>query len=339
MVICKICGYEAKDSLQRHLKGAHDINVPIYHKRFPGHRAYSQELEEKHRIKVLKRDPEYKAKLSQQQRERWKDKVYREGQSKALKKGQNTEEARKNHKAGAERYYGSRTKQQREATVEQIKKSWEDKEKRENRVTALRKAHRTEEARKRHSKATEKFLQQLTPEERAKRNENFKKVWSLPENRSKIIKLSKNGLKAAMSPEARKKHKEALNTPEAKRRARMQMLKTLQNMPKVSSLNKRFKEALNQNGLHPKSEYLIGFYQVDFCFLKERVIVEVDGDYWHGNPALYTTFNANQKRVMSKDKRECTYFKNLGWTFLRFWESDINKDINGCIKQVQEALQ
>ena len=28
----------------------------------------------------------------------------------------------------------------------------------------------------------------------------------------------------------------------------------------------------------------------------------------------------------------------LGWTVVRIWESDIKKDLDGCVKEVQEAL-
>ena len=108
----------------------------------------------------------------------------------------------------------------------------------------------------------------------------------------------------------------------------------------MSSLNKVFKKALKNVKLNPLLEYPVGPYVVDFCFLEERVIVEVDGDWWHANPSMYSYDNLHliQKKTVYKDRREVTYCKSHHWTLIRFWEKDIKKDISTCIKQLQEVL-
>lgn len=92
-------------------------------------------------------------------------------------------------------------------------------------------------------------------------------------------------------------------------------------MPISSSLNEKFKIALNNVGLFPLEEYSIGFYTVDFCFSDKKVVVEVDGDYWHSNPAIYPVpKNSQQRKSIGKDKAEKTFLTNRGWTLLRFWK-------------------
>jgi very-short-patch-repair endonuclease len=45
-----------------------------------------------------------------------------------------------------------------------------------------------------------------------------------------------------------------------------------------------------------------------------------------------------QLKMIDKDKNEVDYLKDNGWTLLRFWETDINKDIDACIKKVIDTL-
>jgi very-short-patch-repair endonuclease len=300
------------------------MSIPKYTIKYPGCSAYDIKYEKWHR---------------QEQKERWENKEYRISQTAVLKRGQNTKEARSHHRIGANNYFANRTEKQREYTVAQVRKSWKDKEKRANRVNALREAHRSPEGRKNHSEAVKKLYRKMNKKEREKRKQKLRSVWAKPNMRRKLMKLSKIGLKAAMSPEACKKKIAAANTPEAKNRRRMRMLRTLKSMPKVSTLNIRFKEALSRIGLFPKTEYQIDFYLVDFCFPDKKVVVEVDGDYWHGNPEIYGELNKTQKRVMFKDRREKTFLENRGWKLLRFWEKDINKSIKRCVKKVQEVVK
>lgn len=340
MVRCSICNYTAKSSLQAHINRVHGLNNAQYIEKCLGSKIYSDEYCKEHadKVKVFTTSPEYRKKMSESTKALWSDDAYRNKTCSALRVGQSSEEARANHSVGAKKHFDSRTQEQANEHNRSIKESWKDATKRNNRVDALRKAHRSPDSRKNHSEATKKFYAGLSARKRKAIRNNLKRAWSKPELRKKILELSKIGLKKANSPESREKIRLTNLSPETKERRRLSTARRLAKMPTVSSLNKIFRRALHKAGLFPKEEYRIDYYVVDFCFPKKKIVIEVDGNYWHGNPTYYSTFNKTQRRVVGKDKAEGTYLRNREWTLLRFWEDDINKHLGSCVEKVVGAL-
>ncbi len=86
----------------------------------------------------------------------------------------------------------------------------------------------------------------------------------------------------------------------------------------------------------------------DIVFGPVRVVVFCDGDFWHGhNWALrgissleeelagYSQFWKDKiLRNIERDKRVTVELENLGWTVIRIWESDIKRDLEGCVERV-----
>jgi len=340
MLICKICGHEAENSLQTHLNNKHDIKNKQYQDVYPDAKIYSEAYSARLIYTNANRDPQYKKKLSKNTKRLYKDLEWVKKHNEALKKAQNTPEAKDNHKKGALKFFRNRSKEQIATHKKNIINSWSDPQKRNNRVTALKKAHNRQEIRENHSQATKKNWGSLSPEEKQKRNQNLKEVWAQPENRKKILKTSKIGLKAAMSLKGRENFYKAQRSPELREKRRKIAQKRILNQPVISSLNIKFKKALNDEGLFPLPEHSVGPYVVDFCFPEKRVVIEVDGDFWHANPSLYSydKLYPIQQKTVYKDKREVTYCKNHHWVLLRFWEKEINKDISACIKHIQDII-
>lgn len=93
----------------------------------------------------------------------------------------------------------------------------------------------------------------------------------------------------------------------------------------------------------------------DVVMSSKRLAVFIDGDFWHGNQwrrrkltALEDQFNHTQskardywlakiRRNMQRDCRVTGALLADGWTVLRFWESDIRKDVQGCVQMTAEA--
>lgn len=70
----------------------------------------------------------------------------------------------------------------------------------------------------------------------------------------------------------------------------------------------------------------------DFCFPKQKVIVFVDGCFWHGcpkchkNPKQNAAFWAEKiSKNKSRDKRNSRHLRQQGWSVLRFWEHSLKK--------------
>jgi DNA mismatch endonuclease (patch repair protein) len=82
----------------------------------------------------------------------------------------------------------------------------------------------------------------------------------------------------------------------------------------------------------------------DFVFVKYKIAVFCDGDFWHGNgwrirrfknrqeeQATYSRFWANKVREnILRDKAVNKYLRKNGWVVLRFWESQIKKRPADC---------
>ncbi len=69
-------------------------------------------------------------------------------------------------------------------------------------------------------------------------------------------------------------------------------------------------------------------YQCDILIPSMNLVIECDGDYWHGNLEVYDNWNnLNQKQKVQKiiDYERTNELEEKGYKVWRLWESDINK--------------
>jgi len=85
---------------------------------------------------------------------------------------------------------------------------------------------------------------------------------------------------------------------------------------------------LIENKIKFKKQHTIGYYTCDFVI--NNKIIEVQGDYWHGNPKFYNLDNINetQQKNINRDKRKRTYLLNKNYKILYIWEYDLKNNIN-----------
>lgn len=88
----------------------------------------------------------------------------------------------------------------------------------------------------------------------------------------------------------------------------------------------------------------------DIAFIGTRVAVFCDGDFWHGknwsnrrqklsrgaNPSYWV---AKIERNMQRDATNTAALEHMGWRVLRFWESDIQSDLDGVVSQIAEVVR
>lgn len=87
----------------------------------------------------------------------------------------------------------------------------------------------------------------------------------------------------------------------------------------------------------------------DIAFKKARVAVFCDGDFWHGKnwrerrrklivgtnaPYWVAKIEAN----MSRDRRSNERLRALGWVVLRFWESEILRNIDRVVRLISASV-
>jgi len=97
----------------------------------------------------------------------------------------------------------------------------------------------------------------------------------------------------------------------------------------LSELNYKFE-------MYPKM-----FGSPDFVLERRRIAIFCDGDFWHGfryeekkKPAKKFWRDKIQNN-RSRDKKVSRKLRSDGWSVLRFWEHDIEKNPELCIRKLK----
>jgi very-short-patch-repair endonuclease len=83
-----------------------------------------------------------------------------------------------------------------------------------------------------------------------------------------------------------------------------------------------------------ESQVVLGEFIYDFRLTDSNILIEVDGDYYHGNPAKYDDkdLNAMQRKNKRTDQKKNMMAGGLKYKLLRFWECDI-QDKGSTVKE------
>ena len=83
----------------------------------------------------------------------------------------------------------------------------------------------------------------------------------------------------------------------------------------------------------------------DIVFTRQKVVVFIDGDFWHGynfrglRPKLKNDFWIKKiTRNMQRDKQVNSELNSKGWKVLRFWEHEINDNLDECTNKIRGNL-
>lgn len=78
----------------------------------------------------------------------------------------------------------------------------------------------------------------------------------------------------------------------------------------------------------------------DFYLPNSNLIIEIDGDYWHGNPNKYDQENlrGHQKRAQRIDEHKTKWALLHGHPIIHIWEEDIRKNPKKVLQELQEKL-
>lgn len=106
------------------------------------------------------------------------------------------------------------------------------------------------------------------------------------------------------------------------------VLSAIAQQGRSSSIEIKMQEAMNEAGLFPTPQYIIGPFIADFAFIKQKLVIECDGDYWHSLPER-----------QAKDRQKDGYLKKTGWHIIRLSETDIKLSATDCVARIQDKLQ
>lgn len=72
----------------------------------------------------------------------------------------------------------------------------------------------------------------------------------------------------------------------------------------------------------------------DFVFPSERLVVFIDGDFWHGNPRKFRLPKSNlsywEKKILGnrqRDRKINRLLRERGWKVYRFWQSSLQSEV------------
>lgn len=83
-----------------------------------------------------------------------------------------------------------------------------------------------------------------------------------------------------------------------------------------------------------EKQYAIGFWTVDAAVPELQLVVQADGDFWHGLTIEHQVY-AKVRGNMANDKRCDTYCEAHGWTVLRLWEHELLKAPDLCAERIR----
>lgn len=149
-----------------------------------------------------------------------------------------------------------------------------------------------------------------------------KKKWEInpyPIERNKKISLALTGI--VRDDQSRAK----MSISAAKRISKGNNIKTL-TVPHKKTIEKL--ESIGYiNGIDFIVEALIENKSVDILFPKEKIIIEVQGCYWHGCNKCNKTLSKHQIKRIESDIIRTKYLESNGYTVYLLWEHDIKNNI------------
>jgi DNA (cytosine-5)-methyltransferase 1 len=129
----------------------------------------------------------------------------------------------------------------------------------------------------------------------------------------------------------------------------MRKVRSIDTAPEVAFRKKLWAKGYRYN-LHRKN--LPG--KPDIVLLAQRLAIFIDGDFWHGGQwrkrklaALEEQFDKTESKRywlqkirsnMSRDAAITAKLIGQGWKVLRIWETEISKDLEGCVSMTIKAM-
>lgn len=114
-----------------------------------------------------------------------------------------------------------------------------------------------------------------------------------------------------------------------------------------SKIEERLGKALWKSNIKYRKHYkkLIG--KPDFVLVRFKIAIFCDSHFWHGykwderkhdHKSNKVFWYKKIERNIERDKEVNTILNAMGWKVIRFWEHEIKKDVDKCVKRVKEAI-
>ena len=122
-------------------------------------------------------------------------------------------------------------------------------------------------------------------------------------------------------------------------------------MSRIKSSNTSIEVLLRKALWHSGIRYRVNYSKLpgtpDIAITKHRIAIFCDGEFWHGKDwgAKKDQIHSNRDYWLPKIDRNIVRDNDvnkalsyLGWTVIRFWGADIQKNLNRCVEDVKEEI-
>lgn len=118
------------------------------------------------------------------------------------------------------------------------------------------------------------------------------------------------------------------------------------NKGKDTKIEILLRKALWHKGIRYRKQYRVFDCHPDIVITKYKIAIFCDGDFWHGKNYEEHKIKHNSaywdnkiKRNMERDLENTIMLRDNGWTVLRFWETDIKKNLDMCLEVVLREVE
>ena len=157
-----------------------------------------------------------------------------------------------------------------------------------------------------------------------------------------ISNTGKEGLKGNLNPACRKEVREQIsktriergvakgpNNPMFGKTHTPEAIRKIFSHRKMNKLEKLVADELDKASIPYYFQYFITENEIcksyDFKIKGKPIIIEVDGDFWHGNPNT-KSHHIHVDETQENDKLKTEMAEKRGLKIIRLWESDVKKD-------------
>jgi DNA mismatch endonuclease (patch repair protein) len=121
------------------------------------------------------------------------------------------------------------------------------------------------------------------------------------------------------------------------------------NMSRISGMNTKIELVVRKCAYRRGLRYLTHVMKLpgrpDMVFPGARLIVFIDGDFWHGwrfpswSTRLSSFWEQKIQRNRDRDRKNFRKLRRAGWSVIRIWEHQVKKDPEQCVDRIVRLLK
>ena len=118
---------------------------------------------------------------------------------------------------------------------------------------------------------------------------------------------------------------------------------------KDTSIELALRKALWAKGIRYRKNYKNAPGRPDIALTKYKIAIFCDSEFFHGKDWIILKKKLEKgknpdywipkiERNMERDREKDILLEQNGWQVVHFWGKDIAKDVNGCVKTIEEMI-